>query len=40
MNENVTLGIPYAIVYVSMQSGILWFKKRQVSYGKNQAFNI
>ena len=27
MNENVTLGIPYAIVYVSMQSGILWVKK-------------
>lgn len=28
MNENVTLGIPYAIVYVSMQSGILWVKKK------------
>lgn len=40
MNENVTLGIPYAIAYVSMQSGILWVKKRQVCYGKNQAFNI
>ena len=40
MNENVTLGIPYTILYVDMWGDILWVKKRQVSYGKNQAFNI
>ncbi len=25
--KNVTLSIPYMILYVSMQSGILWVKK-------------
>lgn len=27
MNENVTLDIPYTILYVDMQGDILWVKK-------------